>query len=256
VAGDCVTLWIGNALGAVERACLLSVLRQGHGLALYCYATPEGVPERVELRDANEILPRSEVFFQRNGSVAAFSDWFRYELLRRALGTWVDTDVYLLQALDTDADYLFGEEEPGVINNAVLRLPPESPLLRLLLEVFEKRTPPPWLHWRSYLRARAQELIRGRMDLSCLPWGATGPLALTALARKLGLASQALPSSVLSPVPWTKAGWIRDPFTRLEDVTTPRTVAVHLWNECVKDFKNGPAEPGSFLERLQREGGR
>src|SRR5690349_7920416 len=37
---DCVTLWIGESLGAVERACLRSVLRQGHSLALYCYDRP------------------------------------------------------------------------------------------------------------------------------------------------------------------------------------------------------------------------
>jgi hypothetical protein len=27
-----------------------------------------------------------------------------------------------------------------------------------------------------------------------------------------------------------------------------------LWNECIKAFKDEPAAPGSFLDRLHREG--
>ena len=82
MTADCVTLWIGERMGAVERACLRSVMRQGHGVALYCYRTPHGVPAGVELRNAGEIVPESRVFTGRNGSFAAFSDWFRYELLK------------------------------------------------------------------------------------------------------------------------------------------------------------------------------
>jgi hypothetical protein len=32
------------------------------------------------------------------------------------------------------------------------------------------------------------------------------------------------------------------------------TVAIHLWNYCISSFKNQTAPPGSFLDRLQREG--
>src|SRR5690349_24548441 len=120
-------------MGAVERACLRSVMRQGHGVALYCYRAPDGVPAEIELRDAVEILAESEVFTGRNGSFAAFSDWFRYELLKRGLGTWVDTDMYLLHPLEMRTPYLFGEESPGLTNNPVLRLPAHSPMLPALL---------------------------------------------------------------------------------------------------------------------------
>src|SRR5687768_2878830 len=85
---QCVTLWIGPSLGAVERACLKSVLRQGHRLALYCYREPIGVPDGVELRDAAEILPEHRIIRHKTGSVALFANWFRYELQRRSLGTW------------------------------------------------------------------------------------------------------------------------------------------------------------------------
>lgn len=250
----CVTLWIGDALGPVERACMLSVLRQGHALALYCYRKPSGVPDGVEICDAAEILPERNVFFHRSGSVAFYSDWFRYELLKRGLGTWVDTDMYLLAPLDIAQEYLFGEESPGMINNAVLRLPPDSPMLPLLLEPFEKKKMPATTPARLRLPMKARKALTGAVDLTRLAWGSTGPLALNAFAQRFGLASRALPPDVLYPVLWTDAEWIRDPARTLEEVTTDRTVAVHLWNECIKSFKNDPAPAGTFLCRLQAEG--
>lgn len=250
----CVTFWEGDELGPVERACMRSVLRQGHPLSLYCYRQPAGVPEGVETRDASEILPPDRLFLHCGKSVAPFSDWFRYELQKRALGTWTDADVYLLAPLDTERSHLFGEEAPGRINNAVLRLPPGSPLLPPLLRIFEARTTPPWLPWRHYLPTRLRELTTGEIDLSRLPWGSTGPIALTAVARQFGVDGEACPPEVLNPVSWREAAWVRDPAIRLDDVITDRTVAIHLWNECIKGFKNQAAPHGSFLERLQWEG--
>jgi hypothetical protein len=251
---DCVTLWIGDSLGALERACIRSVLRQGHRLALYCYREPAGTPEGVGLRDAAEILPEQSAFRHRSGSAGPFSDWFRYELQRRGLGTWIDTDVYLLAPLDGLHPHLFGEQEPGLINNAVLRLPADSPLLSDLLGPFEQRTTPKWLPWSSYLRSRARELVKGSADPSRLPWGSTGPHALTAAARKHGVSSEAMPTEVFYPVPWQQADWLLDPSLTLDDMVTERTVAVHLWNECIRRLKDPPAPAGSFLRRLQDEG--
>lgn len=254
MTADCVTLWIGDRLGPVERACLRSVARQGHGIALYCYGEPDGVPREAELRDAAAILPESKVFRHRNGSVALFSDWFRYELLRRGLGTWIDTDMYLLAPLDGRRPYLFGEESPGCINNAVLRLPADSPLLAGLLAIFETGAIPRWLPWPSYVRTWLRRLVMPGNPASHLPWGSTGPLALTALARRFGLDRQALASETFNPVHWRDAGWIIDPAVGLEQVIGAQTVGVHLWNECIKGIKEQRPPAGSFLERLHREG--
>jgi hypothetical protein len=59
---------------------------------------------------------------------------------------------------------------------------------------------------------------------------------------------------VLSPVHWDDARWILDPSRALGDVLAPATVAVHLYNEMIKGFKDDPAPPGSFLARLHEEG--
>jgi hypothetical protein len=207
------------------------------------------------LADASAIVPERAVLRDRTGSVAPFSDWFRYELLRRGLGTWVDTDVYLVATLDTQSPYLFGIESPGILNNAVLRAPPHSALLSGLLEPFVKRTAPKWMPRHKYLSMRARELLTGHFDLASMPWGTTGPRALTALARLFGLTHLAQPQERFYPVPWQRASWILDPHKALEDVITDQTVAIHLWNHCIRGIlKNESAPEGSFLHRLQREG--
>jgi hypothetical protein len=254
VKAHCVSLWIGDALGPVERACLRSVVRKGHPLSLYCYGPVAGVPERVEVRDASEIIPEEAIFRQPSGSVGHFADWFRYEVQKRGLGTWIDTDLYLLAPLDGDSPFLFGQQQPGVVNNGVLRLPQDSPVIAELLRPFEEGTTPTWLPWRTYIRARWRQLLSGKADFGRLPWGSTGPYALTPLIRKAGLLSEALPPDVFYPVPWQRAGWILDPDLKLERMVTRRTIAIHLWNECIRGFKDEPAPEGSFLQRLHREG--
>lgn len=251
---DCVTLWIGDALGPVERACLRSVVRQGHNVGLYSYNEPAGVPNEVELRDASAILPHDVLTASWINRADLYSDWFRYELLARGLGTWVDTDVYCVAPLDMTKPYLFGFEEPGVLNNAVFRVPYDSPLLPHFLKPFLERTTPRQMPWYKYFPKRARELITGHVDLTDIPWGTTSPWALTALAREFGLEHLAEPQERFYPVRWQDAAWIRDPKIGLEDVITDDTIAIHLWNRCIGDFKNQPAASGSFLERLQKEG--
>jgi hypothetical protein len=247
-------LWIGDGLGPVERACLRSIARHGHKMVLYCYTELEGVPAEVEVRDASEILPYETVSEPWVARADLYSDWFRYELLRRGLGTWVDTDVYLLSPIDTRSDYLFGFQSPTELNNAVFRMPADSPMLPRFLEPFLKRQTPNWLPWYKYAPRRARELLTGKVDLTDLPWGTTSPVALTALAREFGLTHLAEPQERFYPVPWQRADWIRDPTIAVDDVISHGTVAIHLWNYCITPFKNQPAPAGSFLERLQREG--
>lgn len=257
----CCTLWIGQTLGPVERACLLSVVRQGHPFHLYCYEEPEGVPAGIQLCDAESIIPRTRIIRHRTGSVSLFSNWFRYELQRLGRGTWLDCDVYLLAPLQYDNPYLFGRAPclPGdirsnLIYSGVLRLPTDSPLLPRLLALFEEREVPAWLSWRARLGAYLRLWRTGATGLSRMPWGSAGPFAVTALAEEYGVARFALSADIFYPVHWPDADWVLDPSRRLEDMVTPQTVALHLWNECIKGFKDEPAPQGSFLARLQEEG--
>ena len=144
-------------------------MRQGHKVALYCYRQPKGVPTGVEIREAADVLPENRIFRHRNGSVGIFADWFRYELQRHSLGTWIDLDNYLIAPLDMQRPYLFGEQldvdrpfplsrkRPGAIAIGVLRIPSDSPILQPLLAQFEDRRTPYWLPWYHYIRSRLRE---------------------------------------------------------------------------------------------------
>ena len=249
----CNMLWIGDRLGAVERACMRSVMAQGHSLILWCYRAPGGIPAGVTLADAGEILPESCIIRHHSGSVALFSDWFRYALQRQEKGIWLDSDVYLLRPIP-EADYLLTEFEPGLINGATLKIPAGSPMLNDLLVLFEENSIPSWVPLPARLAALWRRFATGTVDLGRLPWGIGGPWALTATARKYGLDRRASAPRLYSPIPWQEASWVLDPAQPLESRISTETIAVHLWNERIKAFKHTPAPEHSFLARLQREG--
>lgn len=188
----CNSLWIGDRLGPVERACLRSIMGHRHPMVLWCYGRPAGVPDGVEIRDAAEVLPQEAIIRHRSGSVALFANRFRYELQRRGLGLWVDTDVYLLKPLLGLPEQVFGWGFFDEIYNGVLRLPPDSPLIPPLLDLFNEDKVPPWLPWRARLAAHWRLIVTGRSGLPNMPWGSAGPMAMTALARRHGLDRLAL----------------------------------------------------------------
>lgn len=251
---SCHMLWIGPTLGAVERACILSVLRQGHDLTLWCYDWVDGIPSGVTIGAADEIVPRSCIVRHRGGSPALFANLFRYELQRRGLGTWLDCDVYLLKPLDLESPYLVAEESPGMLATSILRLPVNSPLLPPLIRIFDEREIPAWMPPRARGAAWIRRLLTGRTGIAHFPWASAGPKAVSALVARLKLAIDVRPHDHFYPVHWREAAWVFDPQQRLADRITPATVAVHLWNECIRDRKHLPAQEGSFLAQLQHEG--
>jgi hypothetical protein len=161
--------------------------------------------------------------------------------------------MYLLGPLDEQTEHLFGEERPGVINNAVLRLPADSPVLDELLAPF-RGIMPAWLARRHRMRSQVRKWLGGGVDVGAMPWGTTGPAALTAAAAMFGLSSLALPPAAFYPVPWERAHWILDPAIDLQQMVTDSTVGIHLWNECIREVKDRPPPEGSFLHRLWAEG--
>lgn len=212
------------------------------------------MPEGVELADAAAVLPESEVVRYPNGSYALFANRFRYALQAKGLGTWVDCDAYLLRPLDGDRPYLVGEDEPGTFSNGILRLPADSPLIEPLLALFGDREVPFWLPWRARIAARWRLFRSGRAGVEAMPWGMTGPAALTALIRRLKLDVDPVPPEVLYPVRWQEAAWVFDPQATLAGRISSATQSIHLWNERIRDQKERPAPPGSFMARLQAEG--
>jgi hypothetical protein len=165
-------------------------------------------------------------------SLATFSDRFRYEMMLRVNHCWVDADIVCLK-LDAafEAPLVWGRQPEArgkaLINNAVLKLPHDNPVLKTML-------------------ARARE-AEGK-DIG---WGAIGPYLLTEAAEAEGVyATSAEPKSFYPIAP--DAFWrLIDPASRsfVEDALS-EAVLVHLWSELLRrvgyDFDAAPP-PGAYL---------
>ena len=223
------TLWIGNKLSPLEQLCITSFTSKGKTYELYCYEDIEGVPDGCAIKDAKLILSKDSIFFYKNGSPAAFANWFRYELLKKTGGTWVDTDVFLLKTDDRPKPFLLADEGNGKVNNAILRIPSNHPSLDFCIE----------------------ECMKVKDDVT---WGQTGPSLITQMVTKFGLASQLSPTYELYPINPDKWHWLLTPSTfSLVEKSIKHATYLHLWNEKIRRSnydKNTPPPPGSYLEKL------
>ena len=218
-AAEFVTFWHGP-LNPMVEACLASFPAQGARLAVYGYERPAHRPAGVEWLDARQICPDISLLgrFLVDGkpSIAAFSDYFRYRLLARGAGCWVDTDILCLGAPGFgDASVVWGRQPEAhgkaLINNAVLKLPPDHPVL---LE----------------MRARAEAAID--QDLS---WGAIGPFLLTEVAEAHGVYATSRPPRDFYPIDPDDFG---DPLLPGRRALVEAAVAgarfLHLWSELLR----------------------
>jgi hypothetical protein len=232
------TFWHGP-LDAMTYSCLASFPAVSAALCIYSYDLRLAPPPGVELADARLICPDPSLIsrFLAFGkpSLAKFADMFRYKLIRDTGCCWVDTDVICLRKPDLSRDpIVFGNQSnpygETLINNAVLKLPPDHPLLKDLIGKAE-----------------------GAVDID-QKWGAIGPFLLTELVVKRGMEREARPSAEFYPVE-------PDDFWRLllpecrgsVAAWTQESTFLHLWGEmfkrCAYDMKACPP-PGSFLHEI------
>jgi hypothetical protein len=90
------------------------------------------VPAGVTLEDAHDVHPSRNVL-DNHPAIAQHADIFRYHLLYKYGGWWVDTDVYCLTGNLPVQPYAWAEQEPGVLNNAILKFPKGDALCGELL---------------------------------------------------------------------------------------------------------------------------
>ena len=114
------SLWIGDDLTNLEKLCIRSFIDNGHEFHLYTYADIGGIPSGTVVKDGNEVLLESKIFYRgKNKSIAAFSDWFRYQLLAEKGGFWVDMDYVCLRPFDFSADVVFVRNNNGYATTVV-----------------------------------------------------------------------------------------------------------------------------------------
>jgi hypothetical protein len=250
-------LWVGGALGAVERLSLVSFLANGHPVALYAYGEVTGVPAGVELRDGREVLPEALVAELRyaNGSVALASNLFRYRLQAAGLGLWADIDVVCLKPVAAGRPVVVGWEGARYLNGAVLYLDRDLPVVAEANALFAAGTIPPWLPWRKRLRPLLRRALGHELRPTDFPHGTFGPKAVTALVKKHGLTRWAEPPEVFYPLPPRLARRAFAGDLALDAVVTARSLTLHLWNEKIRDLKATRPAPGSIVATLCRRYG-
>jgi Alpha 1,4-glycosyltransferase conserved region len=249
-------LWVGEQLGYLEQLCLVSGLAAGHEFRLYSYEPKKlrGVPRGIELRDAAEVM-RSDrmVTYAGTTSYALGSNFWRYEMLGRGLGYWVDLDILLLKPFDFSRDYVFGQEQQGTINTAVMLAPSGSALVNDLRRVPEPSACPEWYGPRRKLRFHLDRL-RGRPGgVEYLQWGTFGPLMLTYLVKKHELARFALAPEVFYPINWREAPTLYGPAAHVESMLSEETRAIHLYNSQLRELAKSPPPKGSYIAKIRDE---
>lgn len=139
-ANNIHSLWIGKQLSNLELLTLHSFVSHGHRFHLWLYEPLQtAVPQGVILQDANEILDQKHIFHYRTGdigkgSVAGFSDIFRYKLLYEKGGWWVDMDVTCLRPFQFDEPYVFRQHDFLPVVGNIMKTPKGCPAMKAAFE--------------------------------------------------------------------------------------------------------------------------
>ncbi len=236
------SLWIGRKLRWIERLAIKSYLDNGWRFQLYVYDEPDNVPEGCEILDASAIIPARDVFREgwrsgaHAGSIGAFSDLFRYQLLNKRGGMWTDTDVINFRKFDPDGRRFICTEitDAGVVtlNGAMMAAPAGDELVA-----------------RAYDRARAL-LSSGDMFFTRI-----GPYLLAELVVDMGVDTvELMPPGFLGPVSWMNTASLLQPYeTVMAQRGFDQAINLHVYTEMWRTLGLGldhPPGPGTFLGRL------
>lgn len=230
-------LWIGKELSPNEVLCAKSYLHHGHTFELYTYDRVNNVPTGVVTKDANQIIPKSEIFTFTNRehkqSLAAFADMFRFKLLYELGGWWSDMDAVCLKPYDLDQDYVFMQEkqknQDNRVCNGIIKCPVGSPIMKACYE----------------------SVVEMRENINSQIWTATGPILLGNMVNKFSLNEFVLPQEFFSPVGYYEIDKLFSTY-----LPGPESYSVHLYNEVwnMRDIsKYGVYPKGSLLEKLKRD---
>lgn len=139
-------MWVGEELSKLELLTISSFLACGHQFWLWTYTDIKThLPKGIHLKDARAILPETSVFRYKHGnqfghgkgSLAGFSDIFRYKLLYEYGGWWTDMDITCLRPLDFEEAYVFRSHDVFPVVGNLMKCPKKS---TLMLECFEQAT--------------------------------------------------------------------------------------------------------------------
>ena len=213
MAGTVSALWVSGKMGPYENLCLESFVRLGYKVRLFTYGAKMSVHPEIEVLEASDVLALEGVSrdFFNLGMFPQLADLFRYSLLSREETTWVDTDMFCLNANLPDQAYLFGYEDGYHVNTAILRYPKDSILAKEMLKDAKSK------------------------ELKDITWSEIGPKLLTSKLHDLKLSNLAMPKESFYPVHYTEIGMLFDP--AMKDLVSERlneSYGIHFWNEILR----------------------
>jgi len=178
-------------------------------VTVYSFEPIAQLPDGVGNAEAEAILPQTFADrlrptgpdgVWRDRTILQFSDFFRMRLMARntseSAGVWLDADILLLKSIEIDPTKpYFAWEQARQLGNSVLYLPPNDPIVAAFDALMaQDELTPDWLSLRHRLTFLMHRL-RGTKRVSDVRLAIFGPAALTALARRTGELSYALPKN-------------------------------------------------------------
>ena len=239
------SLWIGPSLSKMEQLCVKSFIDHNLEYHLYTYGEVKNIPEGVIVKDGNEILPASEIYRYKNGSVSAFSNLFRFTMLYKKGGYWVDTDLACTNPKLYEEDYVFTTEPSRDYNNSIIcagliKLPKESEPARMGMVI---------------QKIQKQKILSGEVN-----WG-SGPKTVQQIVHKYNLHKYVLPWKTICTCNWTgmpsllNTNFPCHPSIIKDYNSIPKEMfGIHFWNEIWRRNnldKNATYDKNSIYEKLK-----
>lgn len=230
-------LWVGPSLPPLGELCIRSFLDYGFRFQLMTYGKVAGVPLETDILDGNDILPESAIYTHPSGSLAPFSDWFRYRLLAHRDTLWTDLDVACLRQFRMGDEPWFAIADDKTIATGFIKLPKEHPIPLLLSSLAEDpSTPMPWDDFearlrKDALRKRISDPQQRRMEVR---WGDAGPWEFTKALDHFGIRHLAAPKHAAYPIPWNSWRSYYNGSRKLDEPAFQHSLTAHLWGEMLR----------------------
>ena len=246
------SLWIGSELGLIEQLTIQSFLAHGHSFTLFTTEEVQGIPAGTVVRNANEIFPCQHIVRDyKTSSPAIHADMFRYAMLAKTELMWVDMDVLCLRPFYPNSPYVFAFEDENTINNAVLRLPKDSPTLAALLAYKpETKGYPPFFSTGRKIRYWLKNGGK-KPSINKWPWGSIGPKGLSYHLRQNKEINHAQNQEAFYSLRCSEIGQVLDPYSPFAAGNFPTgAYYLHLWGKFLRDeIKKRGIPPNSFLAK-------
>ena len=240
-------LWVKGNLTNLEKICINSFLHHGYKLILWTYGEIHNSPKGIQIKDAKFILPKKKIFLINN-SYAPFSNLFRYHLLKKLGGLWVDTDIVCLKKFDHLCSESFLVSEKTRPRGFFRRLFRVVPLLQINNNVIYNKN----IKDKNIIDLAL--VISLNFPYEKFRWGGTGPHLLTALDKFYRqLSFKIMPPDFANSIPAKDCpGKLLQPNVKISKDAT----FLHLYNEMWRRSgisKDGPFPENSILARLEKK---